>query len=434
MNAKLFRESCRHLVGGVNSPVRAFKAVGGTPLFIARARDSRLWDVEGRRYLDFIGGWGPHLLGHAHPGIVAAVQRAAARGTSYGLPTKAEFQLAKLIKSALPSIELLRFVNSGTEATMSALRLARGVTRRDLILKFDGCYHGHADGLLAGAGSGLATLGIPASPGVPSAFARLTLTIPFNDPAALKKTFKRWGKKIAGVILEPVVGNMGVIPPLPGFLETVADITRRARALLIFDEVMTGFRVAWGGAQVGYGITPDLTCLGKVIGGGLPVGAYGGRAEVMRHLAPAGRVYQAGTLSGNPVAMAAGLAALKELARNDYRKLAAMTGKFCARVRAAAWKAGVAVSVGEACGMFTVFFTTGPVISSRDARLASTRKYATFFHALRRAGILLPPSQFEAAFLGFAHTSRDLDAAVRACARAFRFMRSAIPLRGIAGP
>ncbi len=393
--------------------------MGGTPPFISRARGARLWDADGWSYLDFIGGWGPHLLGHSHPKIVAAVRQAVKRGTSYGLPTEVEFRLAAFIKCALPSIELLRFVNSGTEATMSALRLARGVTRRDLILKFDGCYHGHADGLLAGAGSGLATFGIPASPGVPDVYARLTLTIPFNDPASLHLAFKRSGKDIAAVIVEPVVGNMGVILPLPGFLEELRAVTRKAGTLLIFDEVMTGFRVAWGGAQIRYGITPDLTCLGKVIGAGFPVGAYGGRADLMRAVAPEGQVYQAGTLSGNPVAMAAGLAALTKLAHVDYSKLEAATADFCERVREVAQRSGAVVSVNGVCGMFTVFFMSGPVVSAGDARRASTKRYARFFHALRRAGILFPPSQYEAAFLSFAHTPRDLAHTLRACGRAF---------------
>ncbi|MEK7765251.1 MAG: glutamate-1-semialdehyde 2,1-aminomutase, partial [bacterium] len=320
-NERLFREARRHLVGGVNSPVRAFKAVGGVPPFIVRGKGPYLWDADGRKYLDFIGGWGPHLLGHAPPAIIAAIRRCVGRGTSYGLPTAVEAKLAAFIKQALPSIERLRLVNSGTEATMSAIRLARGVTGRDLILKFDGCYHGHADGLLASAGSGLATFGIPASPGVPDAFARLTLTIPYNDIAAVRRTFRAKGRKIAAVIVEPVLGNMGTIPPARGFLEALREETRRSATLLIFDEVMTGFRVAWGGWQRVCGIDPDLTCLGKVIGGGFPVAAYGGRSRLMAHLAPEGKVYQAGTLSGNPVAAAAGLAALQELSHRDYRRL-----------------------------------------------------------------------------------------------------------------
>ncbi len=404
-NERLHARARRHLVGGVDSPVRAFKAVGGTPPSILRARGAYLWDAGGKRLLDYIGGWGPHILGHAHPAIVSAIARANRLGSGFGLPAPAETELAELIKGALPSIQLIRFVNSGTEATMSALRLARAATKRNLIVKFDGCYHGHADGLLAGAGSGLATFGIPASPGVPRAFARLTLTLPFNDTVSLRSMFRRQGREIAAVIVEPVVGNMGVIPPLPGFLEELRAVTKRHGALLIFDEVMTGFRVAWGGAQRLYGIRPDLTCLGKVIGGGFPVGAYGGRADLMRMLAPLGPVYQAGTLSGNPVAMAAGIAALKQLKRRSYRDLAAATSELCARLRRAAGAAGAKVNVGEVCGMFTAFFTGRPVLDADGARRADKKAYARVFNRLRRAGILFPPSQFEAAFVGFAHTS-----------------------------
>ncbi len=419
MNETLFREARRHLVGGVNSPVRAFKAVGGTPPFIERAKGPYVWDAAGRKYLDYIAAWGPHLLGHAHPRILAAARTALAKGTSYGLPTAIEFRLADVIKEALPSMDLVRFVNSGTEATMSALRLARGVTKRDLILKFDGCYHGHADGLLAGAGSGLATLGIPASPGVPKAFAGLTLTIPYNDLPALHAAFRKHGRKIAAVIVEPVVGNMGVIEPLPGFHETLRDLTRKAGTILIWDEVMTGFRVAWGGAQRHYDITPDLTCLGKVIGGGFPVGAYGGRRDLMRQLAPEGKIYQAGTLSGNPVAMAAGLAALAELKKRDYGRLQAATAELCNGIRAAARARGIGISVGEACGMFTVFFASGLVTGAAAARRADTRAYARFFNRLRKAGIMFPPSQFEAAFPGFAHSAGDLTRTLQACDAAF---------------
>jgi len=420
VNRRLMAEARRHLVGGVNSPVRAFRAVGGTPPFIVRGRGARLRDAGGRRYLDFIGGWGPHILGHSPASVVAAVRKMVRRGTSYGMPTPVETELAALIKSALPAIEKIRFVNSGTEATMSAIRLARAATRRDLVVKFDGCYHGHADGLLAGAGSGLATFGIPASPGVPRAFARLTLTVPFNDPAAVEAVFRLHPRRIAAFIVEPVVGNMGVIAPLPGFLQFLRWLTRRNGTILIFDEVMTGFRVAWGGAQVRYGIEPDLTTLGKVIGGGFPVGAYGGRSDLMRRVAPEGPVYQAGTLSGNPVAMAAGLAALRALAKKDYGALARTTAGFCARLRREAADAGVDAAVGEAPGMFTVFMTRGPVQSATDARRADTRRFRRFFHSMLRQGVLLPPSQFEAAFIGFAHTARDLDLAVRAAARAFR--------------
>ncbi|MEK7476644.1 MAG: glutamate-1-semialdehyde 2,1-aminomutase [Candidatus Coatesbacteria bacterium] len=419
-NRKLMAEARRHLVGGVNSPVRAFGAVGGTPPFIVSGRGAHLRDAAGRRYLDFIGGWGPHLLGHSPAPVVAAVRRAVGRGTSYGMPTPVEAELAALVKSALPSVEKLRFVNSGTEATMSAIRLARAATRRDLVVKFDGCYHGHSDGLLAGAGSGLATFGIPASAGVPKAFARLTLTIPFNDVAALEDVFRRQGRTIAAVIVEPVVGNMGVIVPRPWYLDSLRRITKSHGALLIMDEVMTGFRVAWGGAQVRDGIRPDLTTLGKVIGGGFPVGAYGGRADLMGLVSPEGPVYQAGTLSGNPVAMVAGLATLRALAKRDYDALARTTASFCARLRAAALRSGAEVWIGETCGMFTIFFTRGPVWNAADARKSDTRRFRRFFHAMLKAGVLLPPSQFEAAFLGFAHTKKDLDYAVTAASSSFR--------------
>ncbi len=414
VNDRIFSEARKHLVGGVNSPVRAFKAVGGAPPFIRRAKGPYLWDAAGRKYLDFIGGWGPHLLGHGHPGILAAARKALARGTSYGLPTEGEVELAKALKGALPSLELVRLVNSGTEATMSAIRLARGATGRDFILKFDGCYHGHADGLLAAAGSGLATFGIPASPGVPDAFARLTLIIPYNDLPALRAIFRKSGRKIAAVIVEPVVGNMGVIEPQPGFLQALREETRRTGTILILDEVMTGFRVAWGGAQRKYGITPDLTTLGKVIGGGFPVGAYGGRADLMKRLSPEGPVYQAGTLSGNPVAVAAGIAALAALGRADYGALAETTGAFCDGIREAARDRGVRVAVNAVCGMFTVFFGAGPIVTAADARRCDTKRYARFFNTLRKRRVLFPPSQFEAAFLSFAHGPRELAFALRA--------------------
>lgn len=414
-NERLFKEARRHLVGGVNSPVRAFKAVGGAPPFIVKAKGPYVWDAAGRKYLEYIAGWGPHMLGHSYPKIVAAARGALAKGTSYGLPTEIEFRLAEVIKDALPSIELIRFVNSGTEATMSALRLARGVTNRDLILKFDGCYHGHADGLLASAGSGLATFGISTSPGVPDAFARLTLTIPYNDLPALHAVFKKQGLKLAAVIVEPVVGNMGVIEPLPGFHETLRELTRKSGTILIWDEVMTGFRVAWGGAQRLYDITPDLTCLGKIIGGGFPAAAYGGRKDLMNQLAPEGKVYQAGTLSGNPVAMAAGLAALTELKKRDYGALKDATAELCRGIRSAARAKGVVISVGEAPGMFTVFFATGLVTNAAAARRADTRAYARFFNRLRADGILFPPSQFEAGFPGFAHTPADISRTIAGC-------------------
>ena len=410
---EVFQRSLRYLAGGVDSPVRAFRAVGGEPVVIARGEGPYVYDVDGNRYIDYVCSWGPLILGHAHPAVVEAVRRAAERGTSYGAPTEAEADLAQLIVEAMPSIELLRFVNSGTEATMSALRLARAFTGRDKIVKFEGCYHGHADGLLVQAGSGVATLGLPDSPGVPASYAQETLVARFNDAPSVETLFDRQGDAIAAVIVEPVAGNMGVVPPQPGFLEALREITRRAGALLVFDEVITGFRVAYGGAQQLYGLKPDLTTLGKVIGGGLPVGAYGGRSDIMRKVAPLGPVYQAGTLSGNPLAVAAGLAMLRHLKAHPetYTRLERRTGELCAA-------APQGITVNRAGSMFTFFVTPEPVTDFQSAKRSDVARFAEFFHWMLDRGVYLPPSQFEAAFVSAAHTEEDIHRTVEAV-RAF---------------
>jgi glutamate-1-semialdehyde 2,1-aminomutase len=389
--------------GGVNSPVRAYRAVGGTPPFIARGKGPRVIDADGHQYLDYVGSWGPLLLGHRPPEVVEALEEALAWGTSFGAPTEREVLLAEAICEAMPSIEMVRLVNSGTEATMSALRLARGFTGRDLVIKFDGCYHGHVDSLLVRAGSGVATLGIADCAGVPPAFADTTLAVPFNSVSDVEQAFSVYAERIAAVIVEPVAGNMGCVPPAPGFLEALRELTRCHGALLIFDEVMTGFRLALGGAQQLYGIRPDLTTLGKVIGGGLPVGAYGGRADIMRRVAPLGPVYQAGTLSGNPLAVAAGLAMLRHLKAHPelYEQLERRTARL-----AAAAPGGVTVNrVGS---MITFFFTAGPVTDYSAAKKSDTRRFAAFFHWLLEHGVYWPASQFEAAFVSAAHTDDDI--------------------------
>jgi glutamate-1-semialdehyde 2,1-aminomutase len=417
---RLLDAAVRVIPGGVNSPVRAFRAVGGVPLFIARGEGSRLWDVDGRSYVDFVGSWGPLILGHAAPAVVEAVTEAARRGTSYGAPTALEVELASAVTTAYPSMEMVRLVSSGTEATMSAIRLARGATGRDLLVKFDGCYHGHADSLLVKAGSGGATFGIPDSKGVPAALAELTLTVAFNDLDAVRDLFARRGDRIAAVIVEPVAGNMGVVPPASGFLEGLRTITRAHGALLIFDEVITGFRVAYGGAQELYGVRPDLTCLGKIIGGGLPVGAYGGGRGVMSEVSPLGGVYQAGTLSGNPLAVAAGLAAIRALTdRRAYERLEMLGARLEQGLRDGARKAGVALTVNRVGSMLTAFFGEGPVGDYAAARRCDTARYARFFQAMLARGVYLAPSQFEAAFVSLAHSEADLDLAARAAAEAF---------------
>ena len=412
---ELFARGKRVIPGGVNSPVRAFGAVGGTPRFIERGEGCRIFDVDGNAYIDYVGSWGPLILGHADPGVLRAAGEAMARGTSFGAPTQREVELAELLCEALPGMEMVRLVNSGTEATMSALRLARGATGRSRILKFDGCYHGHADALLVGAGSGVATLGIPGSPGVPEAFTKLTVQAPYNDSAALAAAFERWGEEIACVIVEPVAGNMGCVPPLAGFLEELRSQCSRCGALLIFDEVMTGFRVAWGGAQRLYGVQPDLTCLGKVVGGGFPAAAYGGRRELMEQMAPEGPVYQAGTLSGNPLAVAAGLATLRRLAEpGTYEALETLAQRLTRGLAERAAAAGVELSTAAVGGMFGFFFHPGPVGCFEDAKKADEARFRAFFAAMLEAGVYLAPSPYEAGFVSLAHSEAEVDATLAA--------------------
>jgi glutamate-1-semialdehyde 2,1-aminomutase len=410
---ELFRRAQETIPGGVNSPVRAYRSVGGNPPFIARGEGSHIFDVDGNEYIDYVGSWGPLLLGHRHPDIVAALERALAIGTSFGAPTEQEVELAEAIRDAMPSIEMVRLVNSGTEATMSAIRVARGFTGRDLIVKFEGCYHGHVDSLLVKAGSGVATLGIPDTQGVPKAFCDTTIALPFNDAEAVERAFRAHGDRIAAVIVEPVAGNMGCVPPLPGYLEALRDITARFGALLVLDEVMTGFRVAFGGAQQHYGIRADLTTLGKVIGGGLPVGAYGGRKDIMSKVAPVGPIYQAGTLSGNPLAVAAGLATLRYLKAHPemYDQLEARAGELCAAAPAG-------VTVNRVGSMFTWFFTDQPVTDYESAKRSDTAQFARFFRAMLERGIYLAPSQFESAFVSAAHSEEDIRRTVVAAGEA----------------
>jgi glutamate-1-semialdehyde 2,1-aminomutase len=418
-SSSLFARSARVIPGGVNSPVRAFRGVGGEPFFVAHGEGARLTDVDGRSYVDFVGSWGPLVLGHAAPAVVEAVIEAARRGTSYGAPTPGELEMAETIGRAVPSMEMLRLVSSGTEAAMSAIRVARGFTGRDVIVKFDGGYHGHADSLLVKAGSGGATFGVPDSAGVPAALAELTATLPFNDLDAVRDLFGARGDRVAAVIVEPVAGNMGVVPPAPGFLDGLREVTARHGALLIFDEVITGFRVAYGGAQERFGVRADLTCLGKIIGAGLPVGAYGGRRDVMQRVAPLGPVYQAGTLSGNPLAVAAGLAALRALsAPGTYERLEALGAHLERGLVLAADKARVPVTVNRVGSMLTGFFTPGPVRDYASAKTADTGRYARFFHAMLERGVYLAPSQFEAAFVSLAHSPQDIEAAARAATEA----------------
>jgi len=417
----LFRRAKRVIPGGVSSPVRAFKAVGGTPPFVVSGKGPRIRDADGRGYVDYVGSWGPLILGHAHPAVLRAVREAAAAGTSFGAPTEREIQLAELVCSALPSVDQVRFVSSGTEATMSALRLARGATGRKRILKFDGCYHGHADSLLVGAGSGVATLGIPGSPGVPEEFVELTLQAPYNDLDAVESAFKRWGDEIACVIVEPMAGNMGFVLPVPGFLQGLRALCDRFGALLIFDEVMTGFRVAWGGAQRLQRVRPDLTCLGKVLGGGLPAAAYAGRRALMKQVAPEGPVYQAGTLSGNPLAMAAGLATLERLQEpGSYETLGERSHALAAGLRGLAEKTGVPFSADAVGGMFGFFFHPGPVRNFDDARKADAERFRRFFAAMLKAGVYLAPSSFEAGFVSLAHRPKEIAETLEAAAGAFR--------------
>jgi glutamate-1-semialdehyde 2,1-aminomutase len=416
-----FERAQRVIPGGVNSPVRAFRAVGRSPLFIREASGSRITDVDGNTFIDYVGSWGPMILGHAHPQIIEAIRTAAENGTSYGAPTQLEIELAEEIIAAFPSIERVRLVSSGTEATMSALRLARGFTGRDCIVKFEGCYHGHSDSLLVKAGSGLATFGSPDSAGVPADFARNTIVAPFNDEAALADILEARGDEIACVIVEPVAGNMGCVPPKPGYLEAVRDLTHRHGALLIFDEVITGFRIAYGGAQEMYGVKPDLTCLGKIIGGGLPAAAFGGRAEVMEKIAPLGPVYQAGTLSGNPLAVSAGLTTLRLLKKlNPYADLERRGAKLERGLRDAAGEAGLNSTVNRVGSMMTAFFSETEVTGWETARKSDTNQYARFFRRMLNEGVYLAPSQFECAFIGHAHSDEDIERTIEAARNAMR--------------
>jgi glutamate-1-semialdehyde 2,1-aminomutase len=418
---KLQKRAEKMLPGGVNSPVRAFRAVGGEPPFIVRGEGARIWDADQNEYIDYVGSWGPLILGHAAPVVIEALAAALRRGTSFGASTPVEADLAEVVLSAFPHMQKVRFVNSGTEATMSAIRLARAYTKRNYIVKFEGCYHGHADALLVKAGSGVATLGIPGSAGVPEEFTQFTLALPFNDVDALEEAFKKFNHQIACVIVEPVVGNMGCVPPARGYLEAVRTITSNDGALLIFDEVMTGFRLAFGGAQEIYSIHPDLTTLGKIIGGGLPVGGYGGSSEIMELVAPLGPMYQAGTLSGNPLAMAAGYAQLRYLKEHKqvYGQLDRLSGELVSGVAAAARAAGIPITHNRIGSMFTWFFTPGPVTDWNSASKSDTEAFGRFFRNMLDSGTYLPPSQFEAAFLSTAHTPEDIEKTVAAAKQAF---------------
>jgi glutamate-1-semialdehyde 2,1-aminomutase len=419
LSQKLFARAQQLFPGGVNSPVRAFRGVGGTPVFITRGRGSRMWDADGNEYVDYVGSWGPLILGHCHPEVMRQVQEAMKAGSSYGAPSPREIALAERVQERMPWLERMRFVSSGTEATTAAIRLARGFTGRDDFLKFDGCYHGAGDSLLVKAGSGVETLGLPDSPGVPADLARHTLTLPWNDLPAVERLFAERGDRMAAVITEPVVGNMGVLVPRPGYLQGLADLCRRHGALFVVDEVMTGFRLAPGGACGLYGLRPDLVTFGKVIGGGLPVGAFGGRAEVMDRIAPAGPVYQAGTLSGNPMAMAAGKATLELLDPAAYQRLEETSDRLARGLAEQARRARVPVQVNRVGSMLTVFFSGDPVHDAASARRSDTRRFGRFFHAMLERGVYLPPSQFEAAFVSLAHGSGDVEQTIDAAGPAF---------------
>ncbi len=421
---RLLLEARNFIPGGVNSPVRAFRAVGGTPPFIDRADGASIYDVDGNEYIDYVGSWGPMILGHRHPRVVSALKAAIDRGTSYGAPTRQEVELAKLVVDAYPSIEMVRMVNSGTEATMSALRLARGFTKRDKVIKFEGCYHGHVDSLLVKAGSGATTLGVPTSPGVPSEIAATTYTAIFNDIDSVKEIMDKDGTDIAAVILEPVPGNMGVIEPDEGFLKGLKNLCMENGSLLIFDEVMSGFRVSYGGAQELYGITPDLTCLGKIIGGGLPVGAFGGRRDIMGMLAPEGPVYQAGTLSGNPLAMTAGIETLKILKdREVYTTLEERTKSLCNGLKAIADSNGIDIHISQVGSMFTLFFSDRPVRNYTDALKCDLDRFSRYHQGMLREGVYLPPSQFEAVFVSIAHTEEVIEKTLGAAEKVFRELK-----------
>ena len=421
-SSDLMARAERTIPGGVNSPVRAFRGVGGTPVFFASGSGATVTDVDGNRYLDYVGSWGPMLQGHAFPPVLEAVRERCLGGLGFGAPTEVEVALAEAVAARIPGIEQVRMVNSGTEAVMSAIRLARAYTERDLIVKFQGCYHGHSDALLANAGSGLLTLGLPDSPGVPADVAKHTLTAPYNDADAAAALFKRYGSQVAALIVEPVAGNMGCVPPRSGFLEALRQLTADAGSLLIFDEVITGFRVARGGAQAMYGVTPDLTTLGKVIGGGLPVGAFGGRREVMARIAPLGDVYQAGTLSGNPLAMSAGLAMLNSLDDATYETLASTTTALAQGVRDRASQHGMPLAVNTVCGMFSLFFTAGPVQSFDDVAAADAGRYRRFFHAMLDRGVYFAPSAFETAFVSAAHGDAEVAQTLDAVDEVFRLL------------
>ena len=411
----LYERALNIIPGGVNSPVRACKSVGADPLFIERGEGCMIFDADGNRYIDYIGSWGPLILGHRHPAVMEAIISVLERGTSFGAPTDLEIQLAQMVIDAVDSVDVVRMVNSGTEATMSAIRLARGATGRDIVIKFDGCYHGHADTLLVAAGSGVATLGIPGSPGVPEAVAQHTISLPFNDKDAIEKVMDDKGDKIACVIVEPVAGNMGMVPPANGFLETLRELTQKHGAVLIFDEVMTGFRVAYGGAQSIYGIVPDLTCFGKVIGGGLPVGAYGGNKDIMSQIAPQGTVYQAGTLSGNPIAMTAGIATLEQLRKDGvYESLEEKSSRLVAGLANASQKAGVAARVGHVGSMLGMFFTDRDIACFEDAKTCDLELFSSFYQGMRQQGVYIAPSQFEALFLSTEHADEHIDATANA--------------------
>jgi glutamate-1-semialdehyde 2,1-aminomutase len=418
---KLFEEAQQLIPGGVNSPVRAFRSVGGQPRFVDRAKGARLYDLDGNTYIDYVLSWGPMILGHASPPVIDAIKKAAARGTSYGAPTELEVQLAREIHAAVPSMEKIRLVSSGTEAVMSAIRVARGFTKRDGILKFEGCYHGHSDDLLAKAGSGMMTLGIPDSLGVPADFAKHTFTAPYNDIRSVQQIMRERGRQIACIIVEPIAGNMGVVPPAPDFLPALRQLTLDHDSLLIFDEVISGFRVHYGGAQALYDLAPDLTVLGKIIGGGLPVGAYGGRREIMDLIAPAGPVYQAGTLSGNPLAVTAGLATLKQLrAKNLYKKLEERSAALAEGIGKEAKRASIPLIQHRIGSMMTSFFASEPVVDWNSAKHSDTKRYGQFFHQMLEQGIYLAPSQFEAAFLSTAHSSADIERTIKAARTAFK--------------
>lgn len=418
---KFYSEAKRYIPGGVNSPVRAFRSVGGSPLFIKKASGSKIYDIDGNEYIDYVLSWGPMILGHSHPKVVKAIKKAIEKGTSYGAPTELELELARMVIKAFPSIEMVRMVNSGTEATMSAIRVARGYTGRDKVIKFEGCYHGHADGLLVRAGSGATTFGVPDSPGVPKDYTKNTINLPFNDLKKVKRVLERIGDKVACIIVEPIVGNMGCILPKDGYLQGLRELTKKYGIILIFDEVMTGFRVAYGGAQELYGIKPDMTCLGKIIGGGLPVGAYGGRRDIMMKVSPEGPVYQAGTLSGNPLAMTAGIETLKILSSPGvYERLEKRAAQLEEGMKDAAKRAGVKTYFTRVGSMFCTYFTDQEVWDYSSAKMSDTKKFSKFFRMMLGKGINLAPSQFEAGFLSTAHTSHDIEVTINAAKESFK--------------